>query len=55
MGRWLQDPDTMILKRYPAKVFSPRSWDNFHAFLDSVEARETDAIRKGLELVEGKR
>lgn len=48
MHRWCEDPEAKLLAPYKTKIFSADNWDEFHSFLDAVEAHADPSIRDAL-------
>lgn len=51
MSQWCEDPEAKLLESHDTKVFSVASWEDFHSYLDLVEADYTDDIREALNWV----
>ena len=51
MMQWCNDPEAMVLSKHNTKVFSVEVWDEFHRFLDRIEADAPNEIDKYLTMV----
>lgn len=51
MQQWCEDPDATLFGNYKTSLFSAHSWDEFHSYLDDVEAGFNEDILRGLKLV----
>ena len=54
IDRWLSDRRLSIGPRYGIRAFSAEDFGKFDEFLDQVEEGETEAVRLGVAMFEGK-